>query len=450
MAISNPSITLELDHYAIATGTSVTLTVRLSEKFQDLQDEGVRLEFNDGPGPGGKFEGLHPDGKVVTITWRAPNLGNGKKFVLTAKLRKAGTDLDTDAKEVSVLRNPSIEIDSIEPDKTPEGGLIRLKTSVRNQTPATLRDLNVKVSWPDTRNGVFTSDAANPLLATWDTTGLAPGTYPARAQLVDRADNPIRNDDGNTLEATTDAEVQVRPLSRGDVLPVTLRRSTALRTGDQILWSLIRERTGALSFTGGGYKLFVDKVLCDPDSATNSRVHDRLAPRVKELGTHSYGMAAYELLKMATEVYLLIECGVALDKSFDRAGFDVNSETARLGERISVTELRNRLNRYFHSGRLPYLDRVVEAVFPDGRTDVDSIFCPGALSSRVTAPCLLELIWSYWHEEGMLVQTMNAVARRFQNVRAPGVAIRSRIVRSIHCGRSTISCGATSRTSKTG
>ena len=178
MAISNPSITLELDHYAIATGTSVTLTVRLSEKFQDLQDEGVRLEFNDGPGPGGKFEGLHPDGKVVTITWRAPNLGNGKKFVLTAKLRKAGTDLDTDAKEVSVLRNPSIEIDSIEPDKTPEGGFIRLKTSVRNQTPATLRDLNVKVSWPDTRNGVFTSDAANPLLVTWDTTGLAPGTYP--------------------------------------------------------------------------------------------------------------------------------------------------------------------------------------------------------------------------------------------------------------------------------
>jgi hypothetical protein len=33
---------------------------------------------------------------------------------------------------------------------------------------------------------------------------------------------------------------------------------------------------------------------------------------------------------------------------------------------------------------------------------------------------LLELIWSYWHEEGMLVQTMNAISARFQNVRGPG------------------------------
>ena len=33
---------------------------------------------------------------------------------------------------------------------------------------------------------------------------------------------------------------------------------------------------------------------------------------------------------------------------------------------------------------------------------------------------MLELIYSYWLEEGMLVQTMNAVAMRFQNVRSPG------------------------------
>jgi C4-dicarboxylate-specific signal transduction histidine kinase len=31
----------------------------------------------------------------------------------------------------------------------------------------------------------------------------------------------------------------------------------------------------------------------------------------------------------------------------------------------------------------------------------------------------MELIWSYWQEEGMLVQTMNAVTRRFQNMRSP-------------------------------
>jgi hypothetical protein len=31
----------------------------------------------------------------------------------------------------------------------------------------------------------------------------------------------------------------------------------------------------------------------------------------------------------------------------------------------------------------------------------------------------IELIWSYWHEEGMLVQTIDAVTRRFQNIGAP-------------------------------
>ena len=36
---------------------------------------------------------------------------------------------------------------------------------------------------------------------------------------------------------------------------------------------------------------------------------------------------------------------------------------------------------------------------------------------KLENPCLLELIWSYWHEEGMLVQTMNAISMRFQNRR---------------------------------
>ena len=43
--------------------------------------------------------------------------------------------------------------------------------------------------------------------------------------------------------------------------------------------------------------------------------------------------------------------------------------------------------------------------------------CYGILRDRLQSPCLLELIWSYWQEEGMLVQTMNAITRRFQNMR---------------------------------
>ena len=39
----------------------------------------------------------------------------------------------------------------------------------------------------------------------------------------------------------------------------------------------------------------------------------------------------------------------------------------------------------------------------------------GILPTQLFRPVLLELIWSYWHEEGMLVQTIDAISRRFQN-----------------------------------
>jgi hypothetical protein len=48
-----------------------------------------------------------------------------------------------------------------------------------------------------------------------------------------------------------------------------------------------------------------------------------------------------------------------------------------------------------------------------------SIFCSGVIvGTRADCPPLLELIWSYWHEEAMLVQSMNAISLRFQNRRS--------------------------------
>jgi hypothetical protein len=417
MATSNPRLKLTLDHYVIVQ-SAVGLTVTLSRTLDELKADGITLAFKpDVPNP-------QVDGKVVTAQWSPPGGVPGKASI-TASLIAHGHELASESAEVSMLpKGSSIEIAKITPQKMQEGGLVRLEAQIVRSAggkPLDLADLDVFVNWVIPDDATVLPDDADRLRATWDTTGMPPGIYPIKAQLADRNGTPVVKPDNNPVESgEAEAEILLRPLSRGDVLPVTLRRTTANRTKDQILWSLVRERTGALSFVNGGYKSFVDKVLCDPDSATDPRVRHRLARQVKDLGTNSYGMAAYELLKTATEVYLLIECGVAIDKSFDGRGFDIDAETERLGERVTPAEFRNRLHRYFSHGRLPYLDRVVNAVFPDGRTDVDSIFCPDALSSRVSAPCLLELIWSYWHEEGMLVQTMNAISRRFQNVRGPG------------------------------
>ena len=46
-------------------------------------------------------------------------------------------------------------------------------------------------------------------------------------------------------------------------------------------------------------------------------------------------------------------------------------------------------------------------------------FCYGILAVR-DQPCLIELLWNYWLEEAMLVQSMAAITRRFQNVRSRG------------------------------
>lgn len=55
---------------------------------------------------------------------------------------------------------------------------------------------------------------------------------------------------------------------------------------DQALWYAIRNRTRAIGFEG--YRSFVNRVL----------------------GTEERGIHAFELIRLATEAFLLTECGV--------------------------------------------------------------------------------------------------------------------------------------------
>jgi hypothetical protein len=70
---------------------------------------------------------------------------------------------------------------------------------------------------------------------------------------------------------------------------------------------------------------------------------------------------------------------------------------------------------------LPYLDSVVTAMLGTGWRESGALGCyQDVLQHRLESPAMLELIWSYWHEEGALTQTMNAIALRFQNKRRRG------------------------------
>ncbi len=124
----------------------------------------------------------------------------------------------------------------------------------------------------------------------------------------------------------------------------------------------------------------------------------------------------------------MVHCGVAL-VDFDFVS-DQEGDLADLARRVGTTaDLGGLWDRYlkFVNGTsdrtLTYL-ALIRDKLRDVRLKV-SLFedadlpqeCFGILRHKLTEPCLLELIWSYWHEEGMLVQTVNTIARRFQNVR---------------------------------
>ena len=113
---------------------------------------------------------------------------------------------------------------------------------------------------------------------------------------------------------------------------------------------------------------------------------------------------AYRVLKAATEAFVIVNCGITRTLSDEYL--------------VSVSANGGEVNM------LPYL-AIIRRKLPDVALsapitkDKDAALCDGFVNEKLTNPCLLELIWSYWHEEGMLVQTMNAITRRFQNIRGP-------------------------------
>ena len=193
-------------------------------------------------------------------------------------------------------------------------------------------------------------------------------------------------------------------------VPASLRRTEPLPTSDEALWALIRNRTAAISFNR--FKDFVDRVFFDKP--------ERLRLQNDELQNPLHGAGAYELLKTATQVFLLLECGVAVEEGNRNMGvgtFGAADESSRVGRSIDLATIKKLLLEYMGEPRLPYIQTVINNGFAE-LDEQDTISCAGVLGSHVTVPLLLELIWSYWHEEAMLVQSMNAISLRFQSRRS--------------------------------
>jgi hypothetical protein len=229
--------------------------------------------------------------------------------------------------------------------------------------------------------------------------------------------------------------LQPRVLSKDDIVPVTLRRTATVPTDDLPLWVVIKKSTDALSFEN--YNRFMDIVLCGKSilANENGRIDkgQKTFDMLKGKRFLPYNdVEAYRLLKAATEAFVMVNCGVDLHNfAFD--DFDIREVISRVGVNLNTTELQDFWLRYLkdvngdENATLPYLALIREklkdspikqALFQEMLPTSLPQDCFGIIREKLTNPCLLELIWSYWHEEGMLVQTMNSVAMRFQNIRA--------------------------------
>jgi hypothetical protein len=272
----------------------------------------------------------------------------------------------------------------------------------------------------------------------WYTKGLRSGSYEARVTV--KFDSPV------TLEDST----RITVLPRQVEASVTLQRSAAAPTNDQALWVAIRNRTDAISFDR--YNEFINRLLCPTDPCAPGAFTDEgratcdpcaSDKQARDYGGTSigairdnliirpniYGPDAYYLLKLAAQAFLIFESGIVIDHrrnpdtgrpTDDQPVPGLEDPESRLGRSVTFDQIRQVLETYLGTvggnGKLPYLQRIVNALIPAaGARDETLPYCGEILQHRFSCPSLLELIWSYWEEEGMLVQTLNAISRRFQN-----------------------------------
>jgi len=233
------------------------------------------------------------------------------------------------------------------------------------------------------------------------------------------------------LKLDLDADERDSTLIDGD-LSISMKRSGTEPTADLRLWGAIRASTEALSFDN--YLRFMDGLFCSPGSgspsdAQNGSRRGRFPSTFSTLLQKRFlpfnDTDAYRVLKAATEAFVMVNCAVitgdrGVDGDIDILAADYLGR--RDLPRPAGTDLPY-LEEVDGQRLFPYL-AIIRRKLPDVPfneelcgTGREADLCNGFVQEKLRNPCLLELLWSYWHEEGLQVQTMNAITRRFQNLR---------------------------------
>lgn len=233
-------------------------------------------------------------------------------------------------------------------------------------------------------------------------------------------------------------EIMTNCLEDGGTVNVRIGRTDSPVTDDVALWASIRASTEALSFDS--YDEFIARVISSetsgnktptgtPAPRSQSEYQDQLFAELRQVRQVSrLSGDAYRVLRAATEAFVMVNAGIEpaamreldsdIQEYIDRQGISGDLTLGNYSDYLSSDPSRSNSNVTM----LPYL-AMIRRKLPD----VDLIDLQphkNALGYQIAQqkmryPLMLELIWSYWQEEGMLVQSMNAITRRFQNVRSP-------------------------------
>jgi len=216
-----------------------------------------------------------------------------------------------------------------------------------------------------------------------------------------------------------DVSVAAAPTAVNGPMEVRLMPSVSSdKTAAGFLQAII-ERTSALDFSN--YQIFVDRVMCPNKPSLPDNEMERFNEVNRRRASVFPGVDAYQRLKVATEVFLMLNVRVLKDYKF--SGFDPDKFETTHGVSVTLNELQGRWTNFLttnDSERMLPIDNIIRSRLKEPLIEPkngDVTACEGILAAKLRSPCFIELIWSYWHEEGMLVQTMKSIALRFQNQR---------------------------------
>ncbi|MCI0359996.1 MAG: hypothetical protein L0211_16075 [Planctomycetaceae bacterium] len=249
-----------------------------------------------------------------------------------------------------------------------------------------------------------------------------------RVKVTDDREGPPR-------ETTTRFTI-FRDVDPGFVSPTTvqLMRSRIAVDENAFLWPWIEYSTEALSFRE--YEKIIDLLLC-PHDQTHARkevlTDNRYQALLKFRCTPFNNMDAYRYLKVATEAFVVVNSMVPI-RIDDYVHMIDPAMLYRLRDKAELAESSQQIFQRFRNSVLASMNGSPDPILPLmallhrnlGRLEFASFdddmsrhaACYEVLREKLLRPCMLELIWSYWHEEGMQVQTMLAIRNRFQNVPA--------------------------------